>query len=1204
MELLDKVVGNADYCTNREQNDNFGNVVSISGETLVVGVPSQSYDALGENSLSNAGAVYVFTRNGGNWIQEQKLVGSGVNGRMASDYFGYSVGIFSETLVVGAYGHDYDSNGSYLVSFSGAAYVFTRNGGIWSLEQKLSASGANSRFANDQFGFSVGIYGDTVVIGANSHDYDSNGSTSLNNAGAAYVFTRNGGVWSLEQKLSGSGSNGRMASDYFGGAVYIYGDTAIVGAHWHPFDSNGSVSVVRTGAAYVFTRNGGVWSLEQKLSASGANTRKNQDQFGVSVGLYGDTAIVGANSQDYDSEGGSEGFDTGAAFIFTRSGGLWSQQQRLVGVGVNGRKNSDYFGSHVKIYGDTVIVGANQAYDESGGVSLANAGAGYVFTRSGTVWSLEQKLVGSGVNGRFGDDYFGCDIGIYSETVVVGAYGQSYDGSGSNYQLGAGAGYVYTRSGGVWGLEDKISASGSLFRRESSNFGISASIYNDTLVVGCKGDTTNTDEGGIIYSGAAYVFTRNGNVWELEQKLAPSGLNSRNSGDEFGGLISIHGDTILVSSIYQDYDGLGGNLVSDAGAVYVFTRNGTVWSQQQKLVASGVNGRRSSDYFGCATGVYSNTAVVGAWANDYDANGSTAATNAGAAFIFTRDGTVWSQQQKLVGVGTNGRFSNDIFGGYVSIYGETVVIGAHQQAFDGDGANSLYNAGAVYVFTRSGTVWELQQKLSASGANGRKSSDKFGESVSIYGDAIVVGVQQQDFNENGSNSVSAAGAVYIFTRDGGIWSQQQKLVASGVNGRTLAYQFGNSVSIHQDKLIVGAKYQPYDENGSNSVHLAGAAYIFTRDGGIWSQQQKLVASGVNGRIDSDIFGNCVGIYSETVVVGAYQQDFDGNGSNFSTDSGAVYILGTQTVFSPSESPSVSPSESPSVSPSESPSVSPSESPSVSPSESPSVSPSESPSVSPSESPSVSPSESPSVSPSESPSVSPSISPSESPSVSPSVSPSISPSISPSLSPSTSPSESPSISLSVSPSVSPSVSLSASPSASPSFSNVSEHFIGSGQLVTWGFGEYQLFVGSKFVSGMTVYCRRDALRGGFEKIRIKHTRGVYKGDKRSTLYIDTLNWVWEESELVSYLEAVSLVEAYWEWELLNPARSENKFLIGELVYSKREAERGKLRRVRIRSVHFGEDGVSYVDRGGYLWLEEELLPYGLAFILMDRSKKAL
>jgi hypothetical protein len=341
----------------------FGASVATSGDTVAVAMPNDSEFDFG------IGAAYVFVRSGTTWTQQQKLTASDSE---PYDRFGASVAISGNTVVVGkSYSYVY-------TPVTGAAYVFVRNGTTWSEQQKLTASDGNT-----YLGDSVAISGDTVVVGGGA---------------AAYVFVRNGTTWSEQQKLTTSD-----AAAFFGASVAISGDTVAVGApspYYPPYPEQG--------AAYVFVRNGTTWTQQQKLMASDAAV---DDLFGFSVAISGNTVAVGAHQANI---GGN--MRQGAAYVFTRSGTTWTQQQKLTASDGNVYNS---FGHSIGISVNTVVVGAPHANIGAN----TYQGAAYVFARSGTTWTQQQKLTAS--DGGF-NHWFGASAAISVDRVVVGAIGEYY----------------------------------------------------------------------------------------------------------------------------------------------------------------------------------------------------------------------------------------------------------------------------------------------------------------------------------------------------------------------------------------------------------------------------------------------------------------------------------------------------------------------------------------------------------------------------------------------------------------------------------------------------------------------------------------------------------------------------------------------------------------------------------------------------------
>jgi len=290
-------------------------------------------DDRGENS----GSAYVFIRSGTLWSQQVKLTASD---GAAYDYFGYSLAILGDVVIVGA--HQDDDRGNN----SGSAYVFSRSGTLWSQQSKLTAAdGAGG----DDFGWSVSASKDTAVVGARREDGGGY------NSGSAYLFWRSGTLWSPQAKLTASDS---AASDSFGHAVCVSGDTLAVGAHYD--DDRGDAS----GSAYVFSRSGTLWSEQAKLTAADG---AKDDYLGCAVAVAGDMVAVGAQGDD------DRGASAGSAYTFQRSGTVWSQQQKLTAVD---SAENDSHGGSVSMSGTTTVVGAHQH-----GLESKKAGAAYVYVR-------------------------------------------------------------------------------------------------------------------------------------------------------------------------------------------------------------------------------------------------------------------------------------------------------------------------------------------------------------------------------------------------------------------------------------------------------------------------------------------------------------------------------------------------------------------------------------------------------------------------------------------------------------------------------------------------------------------------------------------------------------------------------------------------------------------------------------------------------
>jgi hypothetical protein len=471
--------------------DWFGYAVAVSGDTVVVGALQEDSSSVGVNSTPNelaagsAGAAYVFTQTGGVWSQQAYLKPAAVGpGGQAGDHFGHSVAISGDTIVVGAPDEDSSTTGVNTIpaegsTNSGAAYVFIRNGGTWSQQAYLKPT-ANQSGA--EFGWSVAISGDTVVVGAYDESSSSTGVNSAPNlgapgAGAAYVFARSGGVWAQQAYLKPGAVGTSQANDHFGAAVAVSGDTVVVGAFEEDSSSLGINSAPNdaaggAGAAYVFVRTSGTWSQQAYLKpAAAAALGQAGHFFGTSVAISGDTIAVGANHESSSTLGVNTAPNdlsgaSGAVYVFVRNAAAWSQQAYIKPAAVGATQNGDNFGYSVALTGDTLVVGAPGEASATLGInttpneSASSAGAAYLFSRSSGVWSQQAYLKPAAVGTSQALDNFGWSVGVGGDWIVVGAYLEDSSTLGVNTSpnesaADSGAAYVFSGAGAGTGGDSK-----------------------------------------------------------------------------------------------------------------------------------------------------------------------------------------------------------------------------------------------------------------------------------------------------------------------------------------------------------------------------------------------------------------------------------------------------------------------------------------------------------------------------------------------------------------------------------------------------------------------------------------------------------------------------------------------------------------------------------------------------------------------------
>lgn len=428
----------------------FGNRVAISGDTAAV------------SGSSGRGGVYVFRRSGGTWVFEATLVGEETE---AGDSFGFSLAMDGDTIVVGAYGESSSArsvNGDATdnsASDAGAAYVFVREGTVWTQQAYLKASNAD---AGDRFGESIGISGDTVIVGAgfetstargvNGDATDNNGSET----GAAYIFVRNQTAWTQQAYLKASNTDD---FDLFGYLVAIDRDTAVACS---PFESSAATGVNGdqndnsgggSGACYAFVRDGTTWAQQAYIKSF---TAESGDDFGWAVAVDDDTLAVGARREDSSATGvngdrsDNGASASGAVFVYARNGTSWSNQAYLKASNTGA---SDSFGTSVAIDGDAIGVGAPGEGSVAVGVggnqsdnTQAGSGAAYAFLRVGGIWSQRAYLKASNTNAG---DRFGGHVALDGDDIIVGASGEDSSAAGvdgdqnDNSAESAGAAYVF-----------------------------------------------------------------------------------------------------------------------------------------------------------------------------------------------------------------------------------------------------------------------------------------------------------------------------------------------------------------------------------------------------------------------------------------------------------------------------------------------------------------------------------------------------------------------------------------------------------------------------------------------------------------------------------------------------------------------------------------------------------------------------------------
>lgn len=748
----------------------FGTSMSIDGNRALIGAPG----------TNGHGVVYVFEHDGNNWNEVTYLEVPAIN--VGAD-FGHSVGLDGDMAIIGA------PNDDEFGTDSGSVYVFELSQGIWSMIDQFAGVDTTT---NHQFGTSLSIEAGRMVVGAINADRSDSLGAIVSNTGAAYVFEYNQNNWIQTVKLTGFGTNNLSS---FARSVSLSDDWILVGA--------------RDEVAYVFKYENSSWDNGESLI-----TLSDEAGFGYSVSISGDRALIGAWLDNPTGLNPAQG----SAFIYEYNGFFWEKKAKLRAADVD---DYYYFGTSVSLSGDQAIVGA------TGGINPNNSlrgGSAYLFELTQGSWSQTSSFYPPAGDGG---DHLGSAVSFWDDGIFVA--NNVDDNNGQN----AGIVYSYQKPATVWIQNDTLQAkSGAV----NHNFAKSVAISGNRAIIGIEGDTENGED-----SGAAYVYEYAQGNWNFTTKILP---NDGTLYLKFGHSVSLDGDRVLISSLHF----LENSTFSYGGSVYIFDFANGSWNQTAKLSVL------DNDFYGESVSLLGDRAIVGDLGNTINGNYS------GLVFVYDLSNGIWTETNQLIpsdgfsgaqfgksislsndrilvgsgrlvnGYGgsaylfdySNGSWSEtakllpadglpsgaDVFGVSVSLSADRALVGANKALNN----NTGLDAGAAYVFERSGSNWNQVAKLYSSDG---EVGDLFGQSVKLNNDSVVIGVPGD--NDNGTDS----GSVLTYEKISSNWIQTNKLLA---NDGEAGDNFGNFVTFNNDYSLIGA-----NKDDSEFGRDSGAAYVFKED---------------------------------------------------------------------------------------------------------------------------------------------------------------------------------------------------------------------------------------------------------------------------------------------------------------------------------------------------------------------------------------
>ena len=850
--------------------DGFGQSVSISGDTIVVGAPWERDLELHE--WYRVGAAYVFEKPSGGWGSTSDASRLSHPDVLPETSFGTSVAISGDTVVVG--------------TGSGSAYVFSKPTDGWADASEASELTASDGSDYDQFGQSVAVSGNTVVVGAYLADLEADEE----DFGAAYVFTKPSGGWedtSDSVKLTApDGAQGRK----FGQSLSMTDDTLVIGAPYSSYYVDFEIyreareaedKSPYLGSVYVYSTANPDWIDSPNPVKLTAPNGVPWTRFGWSVSVSGGTISVGEPYSTRATQPGGYDYRSGAAFVFARPFEGWSSTAEHRELPMPDIMPYDDYGSSVFTNGDVVVVGARGDDNENG----PYAGSAYLFRMPADGWVSDTPLPDpftlKAFDGPAGDR-FGHSVAADGEILLVGVPG---DHAGVT-----GAAYVYLRRNTEW--DNRRITLDAPDAVPGGRFGTSAAVGDDTIVVGAPGTESGNDpgaayvfirpedgwdnnytissiakltipdaptdgrygysvatDGGTIVVGApgesaAYVYSRPDTGWS--QTLAPARLtvSGNTAGSRFGHAVSISGDSIVVGA-----PGGGG-----PGAVYVFTKPDTGWADSSASAKLTATDGASGDRFGYSTSVSGGTVLVGAPGNE---NGE----GTGAAYVFTEPDSGWSNSSTAAKLTASDGAAGDWFGHAVSVSDQFIAVGAHgRDAVAGTPESD--DSGAVYAFRRPQDGWVSSSKAQTLTTKDAASGDTFGYAVAVSGDTLAVGLPNAVVRRSYYLMGAHSGAARVFTWPGLFWVDTPaafKIVPPNSESSRI---FGVSLSAEGNTAVVGTVQVVETEISSSGT---GKAFVYTRRNGAWDTSTPVTLTLPDGGSYSS-HGLAVSENGDTVVV--------------------------------------------------------------------------------------------------------------------------------------------------------------------------------------------------------------------------------------------------------------------------------------------------------------------------------------------------
>ncbi|AXH72904.1 MAG: glycine rich protein [Caudoviricetes sp.] len=805
----------------------YGNSVFCSDSNIFISDVNSSIDENGNTIPTNSGSVFIYNKNK-NWDKTQQL--SIPNGDIsANDELGYSIDIYNNnTIAISSINRSYDSNNmNYLIN-SGSVYILSINSDGFSLLQELNSP---NRSANANFGKKVlfannglyisdtsNIYFYSQINGTYSYtstiytaatnllisDYDINAFLcislySTNSNTAPYID-----ILSIDNITNKSTSIIQYYTDISlnsSNVVSTMNNLFLIGNKLYS-SNTGTVNLLTLNSSIDASTNNVTYSIDNNQINGMASDRNANDQLGykVSYSSYSNTIIASAPSNSYDLNIQNYLIDSGSIYVWKiNNDGTLSFIQKIVSQNRTANAN---FGKNFSTNGNLLII------PDVATTTKANTDNLNVYKFNNGRWILDNVLENQSYNGSISTD--GTNI----------AWTAQVNSTTSSVAI-----INYTKS-----ISD-ISTIDISFLTDSS-LAHEIEISGNLLMVYDKTYNNNT--------GVAYAYKNINNVWTKYATLQGWG-QARNSNDYFSGNIEIKNNYLYVSATGYSYDINEQNYISNSGLVYIYTLNSDgTYSLFQKLQS---NYRQENTN------------------NSFSFGSSIAVSDTNTLYVANKQSSNyggWIEEFILI----NGSYQFNQYIGTPNTTNTTTTPGSNVWWYE-DMLFISYLGVSVTSYTQDNTgLWKQDHIFTRNDItqNSYSSNDSFGSTVKYKNGLLLISAYTDNYDENGNNSISSAGSVYIYNNtplnSKNVWNPIQKVAGQVfVDGKQAGDYFGQVVSYYNGNIIVSSPYDSYDENGENYMYSAGAVYVFSVDSdGTIDQLQKIVS---NNRVANGQFGNYI-----------------------------------------------------------------------------------------------------------------------------------------------------------------------------------------------------------------------------------------------------------------------------------------------------------------------------------------------------------